>query len=270
MRNDDRLGYRLPRLQLRSPIVASAAPHNNDPDIARRLERAGVGAIVLPSLFEEKILAEEIGLAGSLEQGSGVFAEALDHFPPIQSFAGTADRYVTSLRRVKASVTIPVIASLNGSTLAGWVGLARRLEDAGAARSNSTCITSPPILASPRPRWNRTISNSSRPSAPRPRSPWRSSSVPSTRRSPNFAGAAASLGIEGLVLFNRFYDPVLDPESIEVMPRLELSQPWEMRLPVRWIAPFVRNSIPTSRWRRRPAPTRAPTWPRASWSAPMS
>ena len=119
-------------LELRSPIVASAAPHNNDPLVARRLERAGVGAIVLPSLFEEEILAEEIGLTGSLEQGAGVFAEALDYFPAIQSFAGAADRYVTSLQRVKASVTIPVIASLNGSTVGGWVGLARRLEDAGA------------------------------------------------------------------------------------------------------------------------------------------
>ncbi len=78
-------------LELRSPIVASAAPHNADPLMARRLERAGAGAIVLPSLFEEEILAEEVELTRSLEQGTDVFAEALDYFPAVQSFAGTAE-----------------------------------------------------------------------------------------------------------------------------------------------------------------------------------
>ena len=94
-------------LELRSPIVASAAPHNADPVMARRLERAGVGAIVLPSLFEEEILAEEIELTRSLEQGTEVFAEALDYFPAVESFAGAADRYLAALERVKASVASP-------------------------------------------------------------------------------------------------------------------------------------------------------------------
>jgi dihydroorotate dehydrogenase (fumarate) len=99
--------------------VASAAPHNVDPLIARRLERAGAAAIVLPSLFEEEILVEQVELDRSLEQGTNIFAEALDYFPAVRSFAGTADRYVTALRRVKASVTIPVIASLNASSAGG-------------------------------------------------------------------------------------------------------------------------------------------------------
>src|SRR6202795_3954622 len=100
-------------LELRSPIVASAAPHNAEPEMARRLERAGVGAIVLPSLFEEEILAEEIELTRSLEQGTDVFAEALDYFPAVHSFAGAADRYLAGIERVKASTTVPIIASLN-------------------------------------------------------------------------------------------------------------------------------------------------------------
>ena len=87
-------------LDLRSPIVASAAPHNADPSVAKRLERAGVGAIVLPSLFEEEILAEEIGLSRSLEQGTEQFAEALDYFPAVHTFIGAADRYATGLERV--------------------------------------------------------------------------------------------------------------------------------------------------------------------------
>jgi len=223
-------------LELRSPIVASAAPHNNDPLMARRLERAGVGAIVLPSLFEEEILAEEIGLAGSLEQGAGVFAEALDYFPEIQSFAGAADRYVTSLQQVKASVTIPVIASLNGSTLGGWVGLARRLEDAGAdaLELNLYHIAADPRLSASAME-SRDLELMAAVRA--------STSIPlSVKLSPfysafaNFAEAVARLGVDGLVLFNRFYQPDLDLATIEVVPRLELSQPWEMRLPVRWIA----------------------------------
>jgi dihydroorotate dehydrogenase (fumarate) len=230
------LGTRYLGLELRSPIVASAAPHNNDPLIARRLERAGVGAIVLPSLFEEEILAEEIGLTGSLEQGAGVFAEALDYFPAIQSFAGAADRYVSSLQRVKASVTIPVIASLNGSTVGGWVGLARRLEDAGAdaLELNLYHIAADPRLSASAME-SRDLELIAAVRA--------STSIPlAVKLSPfysafaNFAEAVACLGVDGLVLFNRFYQPDLDLASIEVVPRLELSQPWEMRLPVRWIA----------------------------------
>jgi dihydroorotate dehydrogenase (fumarate) len=230
------LGTRYIGLELRSPIVASAAPHNNDPLVARRLERAGVGAIVLPSLFEEEIVAEEIGLAGSLEQGAEVFAEALDYFPAIQSFAGTADRYVTALQRVKASVTIPVIASLNGSTVGGWVDLARRLEDAGADALELNLYH-----VSADPRMSATdMENSDLDLIAAVRA---STTIPlAVKLSPfysafaNFAAAARDAGADGLVLFNRFYQPDLDLESIEVVPRLELSQPWEMRLPVRWIA----------------------------------
>ena len=230
------LGTRYLGLELRSPIVASAAPRNDDPLMARRLERAGVGAIVMPSLFEEEILAEEIGLTNSLEQGAGVFAEALDYFPAIESFAGAADRYVTSLQQVKASVTIPVIASLNGSTLGGWVDLARRLEDAGADALELNLYH---IAADPR--WPASTMESrdlELIAAVRA-----STSIPlAVKLSPfysafaNFAQAVARLGADGLVLFNRFYQPDLDLGSIEVVPRLELSQPWEMRLPVRWIA----------------------------------
>src|SRR5215204_6021327 len=99
-------------LELRSPIVASAAPQNADPLMAGRLERAGVGAIVLPSLFEEEILAEEIELNRSLEQGTEHFAEALDYFPDVEGFIGAADRYVAALERIKSKADVPIIASL--------------------------------------------------------------------------------------------------------------------------------------------------------------
>jgi dihydroorotate dehydrogenase (fumarate) len=223
-------------LELRSPIVASAAPYNADPLIARRLERAGAGAIVLPSLFEEEILAEEIELTRSLEQGTNVFAEALDYFPAVPSFAGAADRYVTALARVKASVTIPVIASLNATSVGGWVTHVREIEDAGADALELNLYH---VSADPR-QSAADIEESHLDLIAAVRA---SITIPlAVKLSPfysafaNFAAAARDAGADGLVLFNRFYQPDLDLESIEVVPRLELSQPWEMRLPVRWIA----------------------------------
>ena len=223
-------------LELRSPIVASAAPQNADPVVARRLERAGVGAIVLPSLFEEEILTEEIQLARSLEQGTEVFAEAVSYFPAVQSFVGTADRYLSTLTRVKASVAIPVIASLNASSLGGWVTHARRIQDAGADALELNLYH---VAADPR----RSAADIEARDLELIAAVRASITVPlAVKLSPfysafaNFAAAAADAGADGLVVFNRFYQPDIDLETIEVVPRLELSQPWEMRLPVRWIA----------------------------------
>ena len=223
-------------LELRSPLVASAAPNNADPAMARRLEKAGVGAIVLPSLFEEEILAEEVGLATSLEQGTEVFAEALDYFPAVQTFAGAADRYLAALERVKASAAIPIIGSLNASTVGGWVTYARRIQDAGAdaLELNLYHVAADPRLsAADIEARDLELIAAVRASVTIPLavklSPFYSGFA-------NFASAAIDAGADGLVLFNRFYQPDLDVDVIEVIPRLELSQPWEMRLPVRWIA----------------------------------
>jgi len=230
------LGTRYLGLELRSPIVASAAPPNVDPVMARRLERSGVGAIVLPSLFEEEILAEEIQLARSLEQGTEVFAEALDYFPAVQSFVGTADRYLTALARVKASVAIPVIASLNATSVGGWVSNARRIQDAGAdaLELNLYHIAADPRRSAPdMEARDLELIAAVRATVTIPLavklSPFYSAFA-------NFAEAVIGAGADGLVLFNRFYQPDLDLETIEVVPRLELSEPWEMRLPVRWVA----------------------------------
>ena len=222
-------------LELRSPIVASAAPHNQDPIMARRLERAGVGAIVLPSLFEEEILAEEIELARSLEQGTEVFAEALDYFPAVGSFTGTADRYLAALERVKATVRVPIIASLNAGSVGGWVTYARRIQDAGADALELNLYH---VAADPR----RSASDMEARDLELIAAVRASIAIPlAVKLSPfysafaNFAAAAADAGADGLVLFNRFYQPDLDLDLIEVVPRIELSHPWEMRLPVRWI-----------------------------------
>ena len=222
-------------LELRSPIVASPAPHNNDPAMARRLEAAGVGAIVLPSLFEEEIVAEELGLDRALEQGTEAFAEALDYFPAVDAYVSAADRYLSSLERVKAAVGVPVIASLNATTTGGWVRHARRLQDAGADALELNLYHVP---ADP----GRSGADAEAADLELIAAVRAALSIPlAIKLSPyysafaNFAAKVAA-GADGLVLFNRFYQPDLDLDSFDVVPRLDLSQRWEMRLPVRWIA----------------------------------
>ena len=223
-------------LELRSPLVASAAPQNSEPGHVRRLDSAGVGAIVLPSLFEEEIEAEEIELNRSLEQGTEAFAEALDYFPAVPEVIGAADRYVRSLEQVKAAVSVPVIASLNARTAGGWVAQARRLEEAGADALELNLYHVP---ADP----DRTAAGIEAADVALIAAVRAAVTIPlAVKLSPfytafaHFAAAAVAAGADGLVLFNRFYQPDLDLETLDVVPRLDLSQPWELRLPVRWIA----------------------------------
>jgi dihydroorotate dehydrogenase (fumarate) len=223
-------------LELRSPIVASAAPHNGEPAMAARLDAAGVGAIVLPSLFEEEILAEEIDLNRSLEQGTEHFAEALNYFPNVDASLTAADRYLVSLERVKRDVNVPVIASLNATTVGGWVRYARRIEEAGADALELNLYH---VAANP----NRSALEQETADLDLIAAVHGAIRIPlAVKLSPyysafaNFAAAAVDAGADGLVLFNRFYQPDVDLESLDVVPRLDLSQSWELRLPVRWIA----------------------------------
>jgi dihydroorotate dehydrogenase (fumarate) len=223
-------------IELRSPIVASAAPHNGEPAMAARLQAAGVGAIVLPSLFEEEILAEEVDLNRSLEQGTEHFAEALNYFPNVDAALSAADRYLFSLERVKRAVELPVIASLNATTTGGWVRYARLVEEAGAdaLELNLYHVAANPYRsATDLERADLELIAAVRAAIRIPLavklSPYYSSFA-------NFAVAAVTAGADGLVLFNRFYQPDVDLETLDVVPRLDLSQAWELRLPVRWIA----------------------------------
>jgi dihydroorotate dehydrogenase (fumarate) len=213
-------------LDLRSPIVASASPSTGNPETARLLDEAGVGAIVLPSLFEEEILNDEIQLNRSLETGSGQFAEALEYFPTIESLPGVGDRYLANLAQIKAQSSVPVIASLNATTSGGWVRYARLMQDAGAdaLELNLYRVAADPsktaadmdaadldLIAAVR-----AVGHASR---------WPSSSARTTRRWPTSHGQVGRCrGADGLVLFNRFYQPDLDLETLDVVNRVELSQ----------------------------------------------
>jgi dihydroorotate dehydrogenase (fumarate) len=223
-------------LELRSPIVASASPLTGDPDRARELTDAGAAAIVLPSLFEEEILHEELELNRALEAGTETYSEALDYFPATGELTNAGDRYLASLEAIKRAVSVPVIASLNATTTGGWVRYARLMADAGAdaVECNLYRVAADPVRtaaeveASDLKLIAAVRANLDIPLAVK-LSPYYSAMA-------NFAGRAVVAGADGLVLFNRFYQPDLDLEELEVVPRVELSRPWELRLPLRWIA----------------------------------
>jgi len=223
-------------LQLRSPIVASAGPHTGDVQGAKALAEAGVGAIVLPSLFEEEIVAEEVELSQVLEAGSENFAEALGYFPAASEFTTTADRYLELLEHTKKAVEVPVVASLNASSLGGWARYARLVADAGADALELNVYrvaTDPQLTAAQVEQLDLALVGNvctgvSLPVAVK-LSPYYSSMA-------SFAARVLAAGAAGLVLFNRFYQPDLDLEVMDVVPRVELSRSWELRLPLRWIA----------------------------------
>jgi len=223
-------------LDLRSPIVASASPLTRDPDTVARIEAAGAGAIVLPSLFEEEILHDELELSRALEAGSEHFAEALDYFPAVGDFADAGERYLTDLEDLKARVSVPVIGSLNATSTGGWVRYAKLIADAGADALELNLYR---VAADPgRSAEDMEAADLDVIAAVRAEIaiPLAVKLSPYYSAMANFADRAVAAGADGLVLFNRFYQPDLDLDTLEVVPRVELSHPRELRLPLRWIA----------------------------------
>ncbi len=223
-------------LDLRSPVVASASPLNGQPDSAKRVEDAGAGALVLPSLFEEEILHQELELTRALEAGSDVFAEAGDYFPAIDSFEGVGDRYLNRLEAIKARSGIPVIASLNATAPGSWSRYARWMVDAGADAIELNLYR---VAADPT-RSGADVEDSDVEIVAAVRAeievPLAVKLSPYYSATAHFASRVVAAGADGLVLFNRFYQPDLDLETFDVAPQLALSRPWELRLPLRWIA----------------------------------
>jgi dihydroorotate dehydrogenase (fumarate) len=223
-------------VDLRSPIVASASPLNGRVDGARAVADAGAGAIVMPSLFEEEIINDEVSLGRVLDAGSEHFAEALDYFPEMPPLLHAGDQYRAALEAIKDAVSVPVIASLNATTAGGWTEWATRLAGAGAdaIELNLYRVAAGPLAgaadieAGDLAVIRDVVSSVGVPVAVK-LSPYYTAMA-------NFAASVVAAGASGLVLFNRFYQPDLDLDALDVVPRLELSQPWELRLPLRWIA----------------------------------
>ncbi len=225
------MGYKL-----RSPLVASASPLSETVAGIKRLEDAGAGAVVLFSLFEEQFRLEQLALHQHLLNGTESTPEALSYFPEPQQFKATTERYLELIRKAKEQVSVPIIASLNGTTPGNWVKFGKDIEEAGADALEMNLYTIPtdPLVSGAEVERNDVdVVTAVRTSLSIPvalkLSPYFSSMAHMAKRFDK-AGAAA------LVLFNRFYQPDIDLDTLEVMPNILLSTPQDQRLPMRWIA----------------------------------
>lgn len=223
-------------LKLKNPLVISACPLSADIERLRRLEQAGASAAVLPSLFEEQIEHDAEEMSKVREFGTESFAEALTYFPDFEDYRTGPEQYLETIENAKKAVKIPIIASLNGASKGGWVRYAKMMEDAGADAlelniyfvATDLDMTSQEVEA----RYVDLVSTVKR-----------SISIPlAVKVGPSFSAMAnmavqlVDAGADGLVLFNRFYQPDINLETLETETRLHFSTPYELAVPLRWVA----------------------------------
>lgn len=223
-------------MKLKNPLVASASPLSKKLDLVQRMEQAGAAAVVMYSLFEEQIIHESRELDHYLNHGSETYAEALDYFPRLDRYNLDPDAYLEHLRRVKRAVDIPVIGSLNGVSSGGWMEYARQIEQAGAdaLELNIYYLPTDPDLSGAE--LEDVYVALVRDVRALVRIPLAIKLSPFFTALPNMARRFVDAGANGLVLFNRFYQPDFELETLEVVPRLTLSTSTDLRLPLRWIA----------------------------------
>ena len=222
-------------LKLKNPLIVSASPLTKNIDNYKRLEDAGVAAIVNHSLFEEQITHEVGELQHYLNKGSESYAESLSYFPHVDDFNLGPEEYLTHIFKAKKAVKIPVIASLNARTEGGWVTFAKQIQQAGADALELNVYfmaTNPDMDGRQVEQVYVDILEQVKSVVTIPVSikigPYFSAVA-------NMAKRLDKAGADGLVLFNRFYQPDIDLEELNVVPNLELSSSYEMRLPLRWI-----------------------------------
>ena len=223
-------------LVLKNPIVASSSPLSHTVDSIQRLEDAGASAVVMYSLFEEQITFDSLYVDHYLRNNTNSFAESLSYFPEMDEYNVWPDEYLNLIRRAKESVDIPIIGSLNGVSIGGWTNYAGLIEDAGADALELNIYYVPTSLEI----TGREVEDMY---IDMLRQVKRSVTIPvAIKLSPFFSSVAhmskrlVDNGANGLVLFNRFYQPDLDLDKLEVAPRLVLSNSNELRLPLRWVA----------------------------------
>jgi len=223
-------------LILKNPIVASSSPLSRNVDSIRRLEDVGASAVVMYSLFEEQITFDSYYLDYHLTHGTHSYAESISYFPDMENYNVGPDEYLKLIHQAKEAVDIPVIGSLNGTSIGGWTDYAALIEEAGADALELNIYyipTNPEISGLEVERIYLDILSAVKQVVSIPvavkLSPFFSSTA-------NMASRLANRGANGLVLFNRFYQPDFDLDNFEVAPRLVLSNSDELRLPLRWVA----------------------------------
>jgi dihydroorotate dehydrogenase (fumarate) len=232
-------------LELASPLVAAASPMGQKIDTLRRLQDAGVGAVVLPSLFEEQAEHEELQLHGVLDLVADSHPEALTYLPELEDYNTGTDAYVRHLEACVAELEVPVIGSLNGISVGGWLRHAKRLEDAGAAalELNVYFIAADPEETSDRVEQRYVdLVEAVRAEI---RIPLAVKIGPFFSSVGHMAHRLVAAGADGLVLFNRFMQPDIDLDAMTIDPALHLSRPEELLLPLRWIG-ILRDKVHAS------------------------
>jgi dihydroorotate dehydrogenase (fumarate) len=224
-------------MTLKNPVVASASPLSSDVDKIKKLEDAGTSAVVLSSLFEEQLTGESEQLDHFLSYGEESFAEAVSYFPEADNYRVGPESYLNLIQDAKKAVDIPIIASLNGVSTGGWTDYATKMQDAGADALELNIYfipTSTKMTGAEVEQMHVDIVKQVKGSV----------SIPvAVKLSPFFSSTANVAhrlveegGADALVLFNRFYQSDFDLEALEVVPHLELSTRYELRLPLRWVA----------------------------------
>ena len=223
-------------LKLKNPLVASASPLSKKVDTVKELEAAGVSAVVMYSLFEEQITHESHALDYFLNRGSESYAEAMTYFPEMENYNIGPDSYLDLVSKLKKAVDIPIIGSLNGVSTGGWVDYAKKIEEAGADALELNIYYLPTdvkivskeledaqieLVASVKKQLS---------------IPLAVKLSPFYTALPAYAKRLSHAGADGLVLFNRFYQPDIDTETLEVIPSLNLSDSNDLLLPLRWVA----------------------------------
>jgi dihydroorotate dehydrogenase (fumarate) len=223
-------------LNLRSPlVVGSAAPLTENLDNLKKIEDAGAAAIVLHSFFEEQLRQERLELHHHLTHGTESFAEALTYFPEPEIFHVGSEEYLNHIRYGKENLDIPIIASLNGSTTGGWLEYAIQIQQAGADALELNIYYLPNDLEMSGAQVEQNYVDILKIVKSEISIPVAMKLSPYFSNMANMAKQLADAGADGLVLFNRFYQPDINLEQLEVIPNVILSTPQSMRLPMHWI-----------------------------------
>jgi len=223
-------------LKLKSPLVVSSSPLTDSVESIQRLEAAGASAVILPSIFEEQLTLESNALDADLQRGTESFSEATSFFPAYENFRRGQDSYLDLIRNAKKAASIPVLGSLNGATVGGWVSFAKEIEQAGAdaLELNTYSLPTDARIASVAIEDNlvelvrQVKANTKIPVAVKLSAQFTSI--------PNLAARLDKVGADAIVLFNRFYQPDFDIANLNVAPKLSLSRPEELLIRLHWAA----------------------------------
>jgi dihydroorotate dehydrogenase (fumarate) len=223
-------------MNLRTPLVPSACPLSEEIDNIKLMEDSGASAVVLYSLFEEQLILERYELHHHLTHHSESFAEALSFFPEQSEFHIGPEGYLDHIRKAKEAVDIPVIASLNGHTIGGWIDYAQKIEEAGADALELNIYHIPTDINQPSEQVEQIYVDILKAVKSEIEIPVALKLSPFFSNVSHMAKRFEQAGADALVLFNRFYQPDIDLEALEVRPNIILSTPQTSRLPLTWIA----------------------------------